>query len=596
MQTVTIGNRRRFDWPALWLGAAVAGWMLLFVWQGLDFTDVGFWLTGYQQFYTHPDTVWPLCWLASFVGHWVGVVFGGGVVSYKIGNVVLGTLTALLAYRVLAGQFGRSHGLAALVLVATCFITRAEGGHVVLGYYGLTALFYLAGTALLLRGLVAGQLPLVVLAGAVLGANTFARLPNVLGLALVAGVWLHAWNRAWPLRQVVLWSAAFAGGFLLGLLLLFGLIAFHGHAAAFAHSLASLCNSNTGATYGKRSGLLLFKRFLLDQVWAFALAASVLAITGAIACWAGRRRGLLTVGATVAGAIPVLYLNYFCDRWGWIVTGICYLALWVIVLFEWRKRPALALLAFLAGLVLVCAPLGSNCGMQTAVCGMWLALPLVLAWLWQGVSFWLQFEVHGEGWARRARLPIVVRELRIFAAILILALLVHALVAGWRRTFRDSPRRTAMTHAIAHPLLAGTYTTAARARVVSELLEAMPRYTPPGADLLACDGLPLLYFLTRTHPWLGVSWPDLDGIGVIAGLLRRQEQAGAPLPCMVRATGNTYTGTWPADAQELSTFWQQDEARRVFAEFGRRHGYAVAWSNAFFEILIPAPPGKAAAP
>jgi len=97
-----------------------------------------------------------------------------------------------------------------------------------------------------------------------------------------------------------------------------------------------------------------------------------------------------------------------------------------------------------------------------------------------------------------------------------------------------------------------------------------------------------VHFLTETHPWLGVSWPDLEGADEMADLIRQKEQTGAGLPCIVRATGSTYANSWPIAAQPLATWWHQDEPRRVFAEFEKRHGYVVAWSNGFFEILTTA--------
>src|ERR1035441_6049877 len=162
---------RKIDTTAIWLGLAAFVGSMLFVWQGLDFTDMGFWLTGYQDFYTHPDTMGSLgvCWLTYFIGHWAGVALGGGVLAYKLGYVVVITVSAMISYRLLASQFGPSRTLAVMVLL-TVFFTRGFGGNWV-GYNELTALFYLAGAALLFFGLVGNRKLLVVLAGVVLGAN-----------------------------------------------------------------------------------------------------------------------------------------------------------------------------------------------------------------------------------------------------------------------------------------------------------------------------------------------------------------------------------------------------------------------------------------
>jgi hypothetical protein len=226
---------------------------------------------------------------------------------------------------------------------------------------------------------------------------------------------------------------------------------------------------------------------------------------------------------------------------------------------------------------------------------MWLTLPLVFVWLWQSSDHVFLFKVASrkETLGEKQPLTIGVREIRVFTLIIALAMLLQAFAAGWRHTFRDSTSRLAMTHAIAHPLLTGTYTTAARAKVVAEVLEAMSRFTKPGDAVLAYNGTITLYFLTKTQPWLRILWPDFAGKQELSTLIRQKEKSGLPLSCIVRATGNTYNETWPTDAQQLSTFWHQEDSRSVFAAFEQRHGYVVAWSNAFFEILTIAPHGPA---
>jgi hypothetical protein len=145
-----------------------------------------------------------------------------------------------------------------------------------------------------------------------------------------------------------------------------------------------------------------------------------------------------------------------------------------------------------------------------------------------------------------------------------------------------------MTHSIAHPLLVGTFTTAEKAKVVTELLDAMSHFTKPGDEVLAYNNIPNVHFLTQTFPWLGIAWTEMDGPEKIAAKIRQKEQTGARLPCIVRATFHTYSTSWPIEVQPLNTKIRKDEPRQVFAEFEQRHGYVVAWSNDFFEILTVA--------
>ena len=259
-----------------------------------------------------------------------------------------------------------------------------------------------------------------------------------------------------------------------------------------------------------------------------------------------------------------------------MVPGLCYVVLLTVVVRESRRDRSLALLAFIAGMVLLLVPLGSADGIGNSVFGMWLALPLTLLLLWRSSDLTIgQFSMEAGGF-------------RVFTITIVLALLLQSLASACCFTYRDSKNRLAMTHSIKHPLLVGTFTTAERARVVGELLQAMTHFTKPGDEVLAYNVIPLVHYLTGTHPWLGVSWPDFEGAEKIAAVNRRKEQAGARLPCIVRATGSTRANSWPISPRPLATYLRQDESRLTFAEFERRHGYVVAWTNDFFEILTSA--------
>jgi hypothetical protein len=247
----------------------------------------------------------------------------------------------------------------------------------------------------------------------------------------------------------------------------------------------------------------------------------------------------------------------------------------------------LALLAFIAGMILVLVPLGSNVGISNSAFGMWLALPLTLIWLWRSddLSLPLWFKISNTKLKPNNNFLITARGFRVFTITIIIALLFHSLIGAWKHTYLDSKNRYTMTHPIAHPLLAGTYTTSERAKVVAELLDAMSNYTKPGDEVLAYNVIPTVHFLTETHPWLGNSWPDVMDTAKLAVLINQKEQSGIKLSCIVRAKGNTYFNTWPIEIQPLATFWNQEESRHLFSKFEQRHGYRVVWSNKFFEIL-----------
>ena len=575
---------RNDDYITVWLGLATFAWLMLFVWQGLDFTDMGFWLTSYQQFYTHPDIIIATCWLSSFIGHWTGLALGQDVVAYKLGYVIVVTTSAIIAYRVLAFQLGRCRMLATMVLL-TVFFTRGYGGNWI-DYNCLSALFYLGGAALLFLGLVNNQKLLIVLAGIILGANVFVRLPNLLGITLLSAIWLHAWAYRWSLRSTLAWSALFFGGFTLGVALIWCLIVLHGHEAIYFQGIQAVFDLAVSPK-SHHSGSGLLNIFIKDHKKAFIKALLIIGMGVWLANWASKQKILLTSVIIFFGTIFLVYIFYIKDNWRWCIPGICYIVLLSLVFLKVKKDTPLALFAFIAGIILVLVPLGSNVGISNSAFGMWLALPLTLIWLWRSddLSLPLWFKISNKKFKPNYYFLITARGFRVFTITIIIALLFHSLIGAWKHTYLDSKDRYTMTHPIAHPLLAETYTTSERAKVVAELLDAMSNYTKPGDEVLAYNVIPTVHFLTATHPWLGNSWPDIMDTTKLAALIKQKERSGTKLSCIVRAKGSTYANTWPIEMQPLATFGNQDSSRQLFFEFEQRNGYKVVWSNDFFEIL-----------
>lgn len=576
----------RIDNNVIWLGLATFACSMLFVWQGLDFSDMGYWLTSYQQFYMLNEGI-PSCWLTTFIGHWVGVVLGGSVLAYRLTSVVIVTLQAIIAYHLLASQLGRSHILAAMVLL-TVFFTRGWGGNLV-EYNSLTALFYLAGAALLFYGLVGNRKLLVVLAGVLLGANIFVRFPNVLGITLMSAVWLYAWANLWTWRKVLVESAWFLSGFVLGVALIWGLIVLNGHEAIYLQGIQEIFGmAQNSKSHHSGSGLL--KLFISDHVRAFAEALFIIIILGWIASWCCKQKNHLLFVVVLAVASLLVYFFYIRNHWRTSVPGLCYSVLLLIVYLKSRKDPPLALLAFIAGFILLLAPLGSNNGISNSVAGMMIALPLTLAWLWTNsdLSLSLWIKVNADGNDSSGQFSIDSKGFRVFAQTVALALLIQSLLMAWRYTYCDSENRFAMTYSIPHPLLVGQYTTKERAVVVAELLDTLSHFAKPGDEVLAYNMIPTVHFLTETRPWLGNAWPDIEAPEKIAAQLRQKELVGARLPCIVRATFDTYSTSWPMAIHPPSTERGQGEIRDMFATFEQRHGYVVEWSNGFFEILTTA--------
>ena len=557
------------------LGIAIFTWSALFVWQGLDFTDMGFLLSTYQQFYSAPETntYFLINWLTVFIGHWMGEPFGGSVIVYKLGASVILAVTGVVTYLGLSAELGRRWMLAVFIFVAFLFITKASGNWI--NYNNLTGLFYVLGGVLLFLGLRRERRAWVLIAGAVLGANLFIRFPNILGIGLVFAVVLHGLLHRWGWRRLLGWSASFLLGWVLGIGAITLLIVAHGHIDYYLEGLHGIIGMATDED-SHHSGSLLLELFFRDHVRALVLGTMIVVVgILVLRVTATRPRPVRTASVLVSALILALAFHSL-NRWIWAVPGLLYIGLPWIAWQEWRARPVLVVPTFIAFAVLVIAPLGSGNGIRNAVYGCWLALPLLLTWLWQRTALSLP------------ALPLVPSPAagRLGAGILVLAFASFSLVTAWFYSYRDSSNRLELTQPIDHPLLQGTYTTEPRARVVSELLAELPNWVQPGDTILAYPDLPTVHYLTETTTWLQNPWPILQRGPALTARLSDNSINPQTLPVVVRSIGATRNFTWPIDSPRNETP-DREAAWQVFDRFVRRHPYERVWANDFFEIFVP---------
>jgi hypothetical protein len=227
------------------------------------------------------------------------------------------------------------------------------------------------------------------------------------------------------------------------------------------------------------------------------------------------------------------------------------------------------LVAFVGLAIAVMAPLGSNNGIKNAHMGLWLALPFLLALVATLKGAWLAQQGP---------------KLALLGGLVLFGEGIHR---GATYTYRDSDRSTLVT-SVGHRQLRGQFTSAARAKSVSEVLTELEQHVAPGDYLLAYEGAPLLQYLTRTRPYLNRAWL----MGATSSEEVRQLAADAPartgcLPVVVVTRRSTRGFDWPASAKRLEEREPERSTRAALRAFLRRHHYRRQWQNGFFEILEP---------
>ncbi len=547
---------------------------LLFIWQGLDFTDTGYLLTNYQQIFHDPASVEASfrIWLTNIIGGiWI-FLFGNslGLIGYRLAAVFLVYFTVYIAFLFLKPYLPRKTLIWGLFL-AVIFINRSGFQF---NYNSLTAFFYVCAAYFLSIGLQKNKNCFLFLSAFSLALNIFIRLPNLLGVSLVLGIFFDGYLKKTPFTGQLKRTLYFFSGYFLAILLVLFAMYLMGHLEGYLSAV-------------QEASLMLLDRFghhysdrlvgVIFRLYKMVLMKIGLLIFGLLGIWilltiTSKFRSKLFQGGIIFGmTLTWIYFNhdFYRDWCGMVsfVLGILYICLF-LSLFK-REKNELRLISFTALVILVITPLGSADVLFNAVMGMYLAIPL---------SFNYLVTVKEMGNAG---------EMKLIKIIAVGLFVVFTMNSAYHFTYRDSTNRLEMVYGINHKMLKGVFTTKDRARIVQELLDVLPHYVQEGDYLLAYEYIPLVYFLTQTRPYLYNAWPMLFRPAKFERSLNRAFHDRPYLPVIIRARGSTENMNWPDTAGLSKDNYYLNEHRRIMDEFIRKNHYQIEWQNRFFEILLP---------
>jgi len=560
-------------------GVPVTAWVvflvvpLLFVWQGLDLGDAGYYLTIYQNFFSHPEAIlysFPT-WLTNLAGaSWLTVVPLPGLLAIRIFNALVLAATAAAAYRLLSGVVARGPLLAALtvtLLFSRSFIDS-------FGYNSLTGLVAVVAVLCLTEGLVRDRRRGLVLAGFLCALNVFVRLPNLLDLALALGIPFWVVVNRLPVSRLVGGAAWMAAGFAAGFgVCVVALVGF-GHGALYLQALSVF--AQVGTTRGTGHGLADMLKAVPSE------AVRGLPALGAFGLWwflsaFGERRGLTVprwaglvpaaalVGVAVLDAGNGGALTGLRDG---VVAGVKLITAVVLLtgLAGFLKAPARWRLLCLLGLiVLEATPFGSAVALQNSVFGFWIALPLVLC----------------------SASAVSVRGLASASRALSLVLAGFIAVLSLLSTYQDSTDRWRLVHPLTAPSLAGVLTTPERAEAVDGLVRALGAHRGEfrGRTMVCYGGwAPMVYALAGYPPALAYFWAEVPEYSADQLAHDLDQIPLADLPLVVLLDGPFDADPrWPV----VGAPEPDDPKRAALDRFTGFRGYRTVWTNQRFTLLLP---------
>jgi MFS family permease len=574
---------------------------LLYILQGIDFTDTGWVLSNYQQIFNDPQSVsyWFHLWLTNITGGIWNTVFGwGGLLSFKLAAVLIFWITAFLVYKLYHHTVTTKKFL--LVALLLGMVLHFSAKIPVIHYNNLSMLFLTLGALFIFKAFESESTKRTRLffffSGAALSAAVFTRFPNITGMSFALVILYRGVKEKTRFSAIAGNILSFAAGVLISAAAAFAAMKMLGHLQLYFNSIVDLFSSSEElVNYGKG---VMIKRFL--RHWFKALvSAGFLFILSAVIYKISANKKPLRIFFYVAALAGAGIFSYF---YGWtkpdefiIFPGIGIIALTCFLVFfflgeEYEKQKLLSLLTAL----LICVlSFGSDTGMTVGAYGVLFGLPLVF-WFWHEAPE-IAISLFSEEKNKR-KVPV-----RIFAVnltetakkhIIGLILVIYAAYGipfFLRDIYRDNSRRWTMTVAVNHSLLRGVFTTPERASSIESLITALDKYVRKNDFLLTYDSIPMVCFLTKTRPYLYNSWPILYSPLEFQNALDKARRERADLPVTVLAKIQIRSKTWPLSG-EVSGYESANKNRNMLYDFLQQEGYRKIWENNAFEILLP--PGK----
>ncbi|HEY6502828.1 MAG TPA: hypothetical protein VIZ28_02525 [Chitinophagaceae bacterium] len=572
---------------------------ILFIFQGIDLSDSGFYATFYQQIYNEPETTQYnfMFWFSGIVGGAVAYIFPDlGLWGIRLAGVIVTTSTIIVTYNLLKKYLDPGHLKLGLLMVLLFINNNLKEIH----YNDLSALLNMLAISFLFTGLKENKLWKIAISGLFISLSTFTRLPNILCLGLGAGILYYGFHNKNSIKAQFSQVAAFAGGFLVTTGLVVAIMKLIGHLDIFINSISLLSSMGSGGEESFYGPMVLVKNFIgtyssAIKYTVFILATAVIAsmIVNFIKKYPIYRKWVIDIlkyAVILFLCIMLLKGNIGKEIILYFFTGLILIAT-VLILFT-KTNNDIKLLALMGCFILVTYPFSSSAGLFTVgIYSIWLSFPIVIDYLYNIKSVNSRFTLTRKNAADDAGVMINEMQLQQIRNWIVVVCLFGCLVYTYRYPFFDRHDRLKMTSSIDNKYLRGILTTPERATALNEMLRESARYLQSNDYMLAYQCLPMLNYATRTRPYMRNSYPWLYEAETFKTELYKGLEETKTLPVVIMQKMKT-TGTssnWPdATTEDVSVYEKNNEKRDAYMnEFMQQNNYKEVWSNNVFRIFVP---------
>ncbi len=556
-------------------------YQIVFTFFGIDFSDMGLSAIFYQQIFNNPETVQLTfsIWFTGVVGGiWLMIFPSSGLIGIRVLGVVAFSLMLILVYLLLRNHFHTKKlkiGLALLtILIGPHFAFM--GFH----YDTASALFLVLVIFLLFKGLTEKNNFFLLLSGFFLCLSSFARIPNIAGIALALPALYYGYLNNYTLGKYFKSVAFFLSGLAIGSAFIFLLMKLLNHDEFFFNSIINTMERGKSGNSHDIFSLLKLYFQQYAEIFIIILAGILLMSAYLLITTKTRYKTLIILPVIIAFALYELILqnDFMRIKEFFIYHGFAFLFSF-IVLTDRKLNSEHKFLALLGIFMMILLPLGCNYGFVNMY-GLAFTISLPLA-----VCCFLSIQPGSITIANRRTFIMSPQAISVSRITVFSIMVITALFSSVYYSYCEASKYK-LTYSINSNQARGVFTSKERATVVNELLAASSKYLSKDDYVFAYHSIPMFYFLTETKPWLYNIWTATYSPEDIDYFIQKSYSEKKVLPVIVRAKFTTW-GNWPHEGL-IDTASSKSELDRYLDEsLIKENNYNPVWENKAFQILIP---------
>jgi len=572
-------------------------YQVIFIFQGLDFADEGFYATFYQQIFRNPESV-----VFNFM-HWLSGIIGGtllyiwpesGLLGIRILGIIVVTSTIGVVYNALKKYVSINH-LRLSILLLLLFISNDPKE---IYYDNLSALLSAISAVLLFKGLKDDKSINISASGAFISLNMFARTPGIVEVIFSVAILYYGYINKWKFVQIIKKLLFFVIGFLAMSAFILLIMRSINHLSLYFDSLRLMFGM--GVSDSDTHNLFkLIKLFIRDYSISIAVGLLLIfivfivySVRNSILKMANQNFKFIITVFTVLLILVFVYLTISDNiSWSviqWIFNGLS-LIVSSIILADKDQHKEIKLLVFLGCMFLLFAPVGSAGGMlMMGRYSLWIIFPITIDFLFNIKSIDNKLQLSSDKKGMQFTLLIKDDQMIKVKRYFVLSFTFICLYYSYYFPYFDKGNRLKMHYPVENKLVKGIYTTKERADVINELLSESGKYVKKNDYVLAYDCIPMYYYLTETVPFMRNSWPWIYFPEAFNNELSWAINKSNKLPVVIEQKINTLDSDWPINSLSYFQKSKPDFVRdSIFNEFIIANKYEMVWENKAFKILLP---------